>query len=118
MVDPNQKVSYGFQFLSQVEERGPGRGGVGDGVAGGERASGPQQQVLAPSIPRRTAADILAARADPRRNRPDTDKLFDVVTLLQQIPGHRPVSADEILKELGVDLRPPDVVDRAVHNLL
>ncbi|TFJ81164.1 hypothetical protein NSK_007508 [Nannochloropsis salina CCMP1776] len=59
-----------------------------------------------------------SSRADPRRNRPDTDKLFDVVTLLQQIPGHRPVSADEILKELGVDLRPPEVVDRAVHSLL
>jgi hypothetical protein len=69
MVDPNQKVSYGFQFLSQVEEKGPGRGGVGDGVAGGERASGPQQQVLAPSIPRRTAADILAARYTSRKGR-------------------------------------------------
>ncbi|GAB5033703.1 transcription initiation factor tfiie beta subunit [Nannochloropsis oceanica] len=121
MADPREKISYGFQFLSQVEEKGPGKvagGAGGAGVQGQQQQQQQQQQAPSPPVPRRTATEILAAKIDPRRNRPNTDKLFDVVNFLQRVPEHRPVSADELLKEIGVDLRPDGGLDTCVNELL
>lgn len=115
MADPtgnNNKVSYGFQFLSQVEEKGPGRAPPPSSSIVAPPPTHPPTQ--APPPVRRSAADILASkyvcvcdsstppthpltrpldmhRGDTRRHRPDTDKLFDVVNFLQKVPEHRAV---------------------------
>eukprot|EP00624_Nannochloropsis_granulata_P007546 evm.model.NODE_8391_length_3213_cov_43.539684.1 len=68
MADLREKISYGFQFLSQVEEKGPGKEAGGAGGAGAEgqthqhQQQQPQQQAPPLPVPRRTAAEILAAK--------------------------------------------------------